>query len=397
MAPAIVFVEEEVELCKALMRNGYDRRQLAQQLLSRLIANHLITADDTFLTVKSNVPLMNAISNSIILGLPVEVACSKYGLGIVSDFDLHVNMATDAKFNDFLTNINFDKNRPEYMLLKTNRGNLRRFITRVKNGIVAEFELPETPDAREKKAPATKKSKTDIATDIENDLSTASEKQKDDVMKLFDDEAEEVVKRKDRRMVIRDEEEGESDESSALTNAEEMNQVAPRLYIPVSADFQVPPLELSKPSRPEDSIAFAKTLTASVVNLKHLMQDFKHGTTLMMKYDGQKHKVVLALTMSNEWVNFEHSIQVDLYDDLSKVPGEGTTGLSDLDAMNMNDSESSSRDTSPRVMYADPQTMNTDKRAQSAPQSKLKTRPCKHFSRNGTCALGDLCKFSHSG
>jgi len=33
MSPPILFVEEDIEICKALIRNGYNRRQLAKQIL----------------------------------------------------------------------------------------------------------------------------------------------------------------------------------------------------------------------------------------------------------------------------------------------------------------------------------------------------------------------------
>lgn len=124
MSSAIVFVGEELELCKAIMKNSYAKRDMAQSLLAKLIEKNVITDDDTFTTVKSNVNLMNAIGKSIVLGLYSDITTSKYGLKIVSDFDLHVNMATDTQFNDFLEGLKFDKNRPEYKTLKTNRTNL---------------------------------------------------------------------------------------------------------------------------------------------------------------------------------------------------------------------------------------------------------------------------------
>lgn len=126
MLSVIVFVDEELELCKALMKNSYYRRDLAQSLLAKLMEKGIITDEETFTSVKSNVNLMNAISKSILLGLDSNIPSSKYGLKIVSDFDLYVNMATDTQLNDFLEGIKFDKNRPEYKTLKANRANLRR-------------------------------------------------------------------------------------------------------------------------------------------------------------------------------------------------------------------------------------------------------------------------------
>lgn len=189
MATAIEFTAEELEICKTFTKNSYQLRNLAKSLLTKLREKGVITDDDTFSNVKSNLKLMNAISKSIVLGLNTNIASSRYGLKVVSDFDLHANMATDMHFNDFLGNIKFDKNRPEYKTLMTNRANLRRFVNRVKNSVVVAFELPETPDSREVK-PVRKKIKCDISKDMGGDISTAT-------VTGIDDEAEEATERRE--------------------------------------------------------------------------------------------------------------------------------------------------------------------------------------------------------
>lgn len=183
MSTAIEFTGEELDICKAFPNNSDQLRNLAKALLHKLREKGVITDDDTISTVKSNVKLMHAISKSIVLGLNTNITSSRYGLKIVSDFDLHANKATDIQFNDFLENIKFDKNRPEYKTLKTSRANLRRFVNRVKSSVVAAFELPESSDSREVK-PVSKKIKCDSSKDMGDSISTTA-------VTGIDDEAEE--------------------------------------------------------------------------------------------------------------------------------------------------------------------------------------------------------------
>lgn len=401
MAQVISFAEEEVVICKALMRNGYERKQLAKDLLSKLVAKGIITHDDTFVSVKSNVHLMNAIGNSIVLGLPTDLDSSTYGMKVVSDFDLYTNMATDRDFNDFLAGIKFDRNRPEYTILMKNRKNLRRFISRVKNSIVVEFELPETPDLRETKAPAPKKTKTDVANAIEKDLTAVNDKV--GVINLFDDEAEEcdeadevVVKRKSRPIttnITDDDDDMSSDvDSSSASDGEN------HLYIPVSADFQVPLLELSSPDGSAGGDLFIPLLSQGVAYLKASLHDFKHGKTVMMKYNHTTNQIVLACTDATNWVHFQHSAVVDLKSTAppkqsiqSPISPVSTDSSSDTSGLNKLYSSAMTIEDSRVTVLMDPQPMSTVKRGKEPSPKK-----CPHFAK-GYCAFGDKCKFGHSG
>ena len=129
--------------------------------------------------MKFNVQLMNAITDVIVLCLSTVIE----GLGIVSDFKLHVNMVTDSQFNYFLFNSKFDRNRREYTQLMTKRTKLRRFICRVKNAVVAELELPKTPNTWASKISSAKKSKTDLVWAIENDFNFVHKKK--DIMDIL--------------------------------------------------------------------------------------------------------------------------------------------------------------------------------------------------------------------
>ena len=363
----VKFEEEEVAICKEFMRFSYVQKDLAKKLLAMLCQRNIISVEDTFITVKSNVPLMNAITNSIVLGLYTTIEGSRYGFGVVSDFDLHVNMSTDSQFNDFLSGINFDRNRPEYTKLKSNRANLRRYICRVKNAIVNEFELPESPDTRETKASPAKKCKTDVMMDLEANLNTATPKK--DEFKLLDDEAEEYVKRKDRGLIT-------DSPHSTNTTGEEIRKKP----IPVTSNFQIAPIELAMPNDKYQDV-FVTKLSSCVNELTSLLSDFKNGTTLMLKFNSATNNVYIACTDANEWVHYEYTTELKL-----------TNNKTNYESESMDDEEFP---TSSKVESL-PVPKVTRKLSSLAPPSKFNGVLCQAF-KNGTCEHGDNCKFSHSG
>jgi hypothetical protein len=115
----------------------------------------------------------------------------------------------------------------------------------------------------------------------------------------------------------------------------------------------------------------------------------------MLKYDNANHRVVLACTDATEWANFEHSVQIDLFDSYRPAPVtdaaslDSSTGLFNLGAMNIDD------DSEPLVLVADPQTAQTERRSNKTSTSKFGTVPCKNYAK-GNCAFGNQCKFKHS-
>lgn len=246
------------------------------------------------------------------------------------------------------------------------------------------------------------KTKKDVAMDVEKSIAEAATKDTtaiDYIMNnLLDMEATESSSESGKKRtgrVIADDEDDDGDEETAstITNAE---QTISRLALPVSAEFQSPPIELCQPGT---DIEWNKRLTTTVTEMKHLLSDFKHGTTLMMKYDSANHRVIIACTDATAWTAYEYSTPIDLFDSMRPAPTadaasmDSSTGVSGLNAMY---NESMNIDAEPRVMYADPQAMSTDKRSQHAPDPILRTVLCKNFAK-GKCTFGDKCRFSHSG
>lgn len=247
--------------------------------------------------------------------------------------------------------------------------------------MVAEFELPETPDTREAKTPATKKNKSDVAMSMDDDLSKAT-------ATGIDDEAEEATERRKGKNnipavidtsnamdVVSDLTEAVGGESSASRIDVSQSTNAVR-NIPVSENFEVPQFELSGPVKSAtDDIEFKQGLSNSILSLKYLLHDFKHGTTLMLKYDNANHRIMLHCTEANEWENYEETVKYDLYDDFRPAP---VSGLEDLEG-------------SVGEVRAP---MRTDKETKTAPPSKLSAVPCVHFA-TGNCKFGSKCNFSH--
>jgi adenine-specific DNA methylase len=89
-----------------------------------LIAQNIITANTTYFELKTDVVKLKLIKKGLSLGLNESIALSKYGLFIVSDFDLYHNMNTPKAYDSFLESLKFNKNCPEYIKLRQNRLNL---------------------------------------------------------------------------------------------------------------------------------------------------------------------------------------------------------------------------------------------------------------------------------
>lgn len=139
-----------IELCKMITQSNYEVLDICRNLRNELEIIGILPDTATYATVKGNTAFCRALLGYVALGLNKTPQTSRYGCGIVSDYDLYHRLDKDAPFNDFCTDTAKIKlNTPEYDQLKKNRANVRRFIGRVRDQTILNFELPETPDVRE--------------------------------------------------------------------------------------------------------------------------------------------------------------------------------------------------------------------------------------------------------
>lgn len=131
---------------------GYDysMHQASSLLLEKLKSSGAITEKDTYITIRKNKNLMNIITLSVVNELSENIYTSVYGLGIISDFDLYVNLNTLFKNNEIVPHLNFVEKCLTYNKLRTNRLNFKQFVRRQRDKIILDFKLPETPMKRKK-------------------------------------------------------------------------------------------------------------------------------------------------------------------------------------------------------------------------------------------------------
>lgn len=175
--------DQGIQLCKQITLNSYQMLEYCKELKLVLMNQGLILDTNTYQDVKSNYPLTRCLLHYIALSLPKEKAQSKYGLNLVSDYDLHHKMATDLDLNKYCEKHLQIHNMADqrYVDLKASRRRLYTYVARIRDQILLNFELPETPDkkreeaeaaASRKKAKNSKVEKTDeeIEADVTNNL-----------------------------------------------------------------------------------------------------------------------------------------------------------------------------------------------------------------------------------
>lgn len=137
------------ELIAQFMGNNYGILKIGVAMKECLIKLRVLKDVDCYHDVTSNQWLMSFLLKRIGTMLSDKVETSFYGCGVVSDFDLFINMSTDPDFNDLCPRFNVELDSPLYIDLKKKRTNLRRWVGRLRDQLVHSFGLPETPDSRD--------------------------------------------------------------------------------------------------------------------------------------------------------------------------------------------------------------------------------------------------------
>ncbi len=141
--------EDIRKLCGVIISAGYSIHESSQSILLILKNKGIITPESTYDSVIANYPLKNAIHKDLQLNLNKDPKTSRWGCGIVSDFDLSVNLGGDGKFNEQMGLLGVVKSTETYKVLKRNRTNLSNFLFKIREMIISNFDLLGTPDKKE--------------------------------------------------------------------------------------------------------------------------------------------------------------------------------------------------------------------------------------------------------
>jgi hypothetical protein len=229
-------------------------------------------------------------------------AGSRYGCGIVSDFDLYYNMATDKLFNDMLDKVHFDYNdKVKYNNLKKNRTNLRQWLIRLRNNLIMDLELPETPDknelARAKKA-RTMKTPEQVQKEATEELANARAGTKRTVTTEMDCDEDNTTEQ-DCDPVISD-----------LTISAKRSDRS----LPVEATA-TPPLIAGLTADRQDRDKVNKEVTDLVNHIGSVFHEFKKlGQTITLKLDtsGAEHCLLVAVSKHVSMKKWEGAARISL-------------------------------------------------------------------------------------
>jgi hypothetical protein len=184
-------------------------------------------------------------------------------------------MSTDKQFNEALDSIHFDfNNTKDFYGLKKNRANLRKWLIRLRNNLIEDFELPETPDKEE--VNRAKKSKKN-ADDVQKEVAMAfvnSKRIRDDEEVDMSDEAT-INEYGDIGSTHLSDVHGPEFENFAQNNPMVTNEMT------VEASALSAPIEACE--RAEEGSDFQIDLSKEVHFLRRLFRDFNRGGTLVMK------------------------------------------------------------------------------------------------------------------
>jgi hypothetical protein len=295
----IVFSINAKNFCKDILSNAFYIKNSSIQLRDELMKMGIITDEDTFVSVSNNVKLKLALLKNISIELSQDLNQSRYGMNIVSDFDLFHNMATDKEFLDFLMKSKrFDvADVNQYSKLKKNRSNLRQWLLRIRNNVILDFELPETPmtiiENKKKKA----KTVEDVQLEVKMDLEKAKQRSMD--QDFIDDD----------------------DENLSDLHGGEFDFIHKKNADIMMENQANPPTELCLPYTGDNNDVYhikrENEIEDVVRRLRLLFKEFSEGGTLLIKLNsldsvGVPGAVKVAITKHKAFENWEGTANINL-------------------------------------------------------------------------------------
>lgn len=103
------------------MQSEYAKIKLAEELCKELYNIKVISCEYDYYSVRNNNKFMRPFRYYLSSCLSNDMEKSRYGLRVVSEFDLYTTMSTDTELADFMDNQSIDKKYAEK--LKKNRRN----------------------------------------------------------------------------------------------------------------------------------------------------------------------------------------------------------------------------------------------------------------------------------
>jgi hypothetical protein len=311
----ITFSTEASALCRAILNFGLELKGTAMTLRDVLLRDGVITDEDSYATVMNNVRLKAALLKYLSIGLEQDKNKSRYGRKIVSDFDLYHNMVTDKQFNEVLDAAHFDYNKVDFTKLKKNRSNLRQWLHRLRNNLIEDFELPETPDKDEiNRAKKAKKTSQDVEREVAMAFVNSKRIRDDEEIDISDDAT--INEYGDIGSTHLSDVHGPEFENFAQNNPMVTNEMT------VEASALSAPIEACERAEGSD---FQVDLSKEVHFLRRLFRDFNRGGTLVMKLnypEGTDLKapflltepcsVNVAITKNKAFVKWETTALLDL-------------------------------------------------------------------------------------
>lgn len=144
--------------------------EYAKQFLRKLINQGYVPDNINDEEFKSNIPLMGAILKHIANLLPSEIESNpRYGLGKISEWDLYFHCKTNDDLNAFIAEKKLQISMQEGIEMQKSRSALNKWVGRTRQNLIAAMELVGAPA----KVAVAKKTTTDIAAEIQNDLNSA--------------------------------------------------------------------------------------------------------------------------------------------------------------------------------------------------------------------------------
>jgi len=160
-------------ICKNLFRISNDFLMESVNLRKELIKSGVISEEETYDMVVANTKLRSALVQYLGLGLPTEPILSRYGREFgISDYDIYFHCNTASKASAYIGRIMPDKSFSEVSQildsLAKQKKKIQQYLYRIRDQVIANMGLPETPDfeliKREKSSEKKKKQEEAMTT-----------------------------------------------------------------------------------------------------------------------------------------------------------------------------------------------------------------------------------------
>lgn len=144
----LIFSEPACNICIGIMKYGYSFGAQVKALREILIEDGIIYDDSTYDDIRQDKRLLKAMAKAISAGLETDISGSRFGCAIVSDFTLYHDMNESVEFHRILQDLNVEIGGETYNRFKKNLVNIKKFVIRIRDNVIFELGLQNTPPKR---------------------------------------------------------------------------------------------------------------------------------------------------------------------------------------------------------------------------------------------------------